>query len=66
MDDIRMVGVFIPKRLAWRLATVVADMLSLMHPERIEPPVAAEAWLAKEAVLELQKALKRAGYVAPA
>ena len=55
-DEIHTVWLFIPKRLAHRLAQTVQDLLSVMSC------TTADHFLQKEALLDLQKALKRAGY----
>lgn len=59
----KVVGLFIPSRLAARLAEDVAIRL---HRYAEIAPLSDVEYLRKEAVLELQKALRRAGYAVPA
>lgn len=53
------VGIFFPKRLAWRLVGYVDLHLGSWEQH---PPHSDDEWIHKECLIELQKALARAGY----
>ncbi len=62
LDGLRTVGLFIPKRLAWRLREAVDFQI---RDYEANEPATADEWLQKEAMIELKKALERAGYTGP-